>query len=223
MSQDASRRTALERRFAALDGFSVLPHGRGEFQAADVAVLAADRESLNLTRRVASNLAGVFAPTLLVVEEPFEELAGVMWFGAYGLILSSASDRELADAAVLVSNRYTVVSEEIIEDERLSEGRLAFEWTLNNDTQSALNGLSRREREVLTLVGTGRNNAEIAARLWVSSNTVRSHVQRLMRKLGLRSRLCLVIFAHELGLVDMNDTVLNGGEEEPAAPAHRRA
>ncbi|MFE4368976.1 response regulator transcription factor [Streptomyces sp. NPDC056835] len=212
MCPDDRRRTALELRFVALGGFDVLPYekGRSERRRPDLLVAAVDRDSVWLAHRVASALDSVHAPTLLVVDEPFAELAGVMWFGAHGIILSAASDRELSDAALLVAQRCTVVSEKILADERLSMGKLVFEWTVNRDAGAALDALSEREREVLTLIGTGRNNAEIAARLWVSSNTVRSHVQRLMRKLGLRNRLHLVIFAHELGLVDLNDTVLSG-------------
>lgn len=204
------RRTAVRQRFATLDGFDVLPYIKGRPQQPDLLVAAIDRDSIWLAHRITSALETVRAPTLLVVDEPFAELAGVMWFGAQGIILSSAPDRELSDAARLVAQRATVMPEEILADERLVMGRLAFEWSVDRDARSALDALSERERQVLELIGTGRNNAEIAAQLWVSSNTVRSHVQRLMRKLGLRNRLCLVIFAHELGLVDLDDTVLSG-------------
>lgn len=202
-----SRRSTLERRFGALDGFRVLPYGKGP--APDLLVAAVDRDSVWLAHRAASLLETVQAPTLLMVEQPFAELAGVMWFGAHGIVLDTASDHELSDVARLVAQHCTVVAEDILAHPSLGEGKLAFEWTVDRDTRSALDALSEREREVLTLVGTGRNNAAIAAALWVSTNTVRSHVQRLMRKLGLRNRLCLVIFAHELGLVDLKDTVLS--------------
>lgn len=201
-----SRRSALERRFGGLDGFHVVPYGKGP--SPDLLVVAIDRDSVWLAHR-ASALETVHAPKLLMVEKPFAELAGVMWFGAHGIVLDTASDHELSDVARLVAQHCTVVAEDILADSSLGEGKLAFEWTVDRDTRSALDALSEREREVLTLVGTGRNNAAIAAKLWVSTNTVRSHVQRLMRKLGLRNRLCLVIFAHELGLVDLEDTVLS--------------
>ncbi|MFI1864656.1 helix-turn-helix transcriptional regulator [Streptomyces jumonjinensis] len=210
MCPDDRRRTALQHRFVALDGFDVLPYDKERPQQPDLLVAAIDRECVWVAHRIASSLESVHAPTLLVVDKPFAELAGVMWFGAQGIILSSASDGELSDTARLVAQHATVISEEILADDRLSMGKLAFEWSVDRDAGSALDALSEREREVLELIGTGRNNAEIAALLWVSSNTVRSHVQRLMRKLGLRNRLCLVIFAHELGLVDLDDTVLSG-------------
>ena len=213
MGANEDHREALEERIAALDGFAVLPAEPG-LRDADVVVVAMDRDGLGITRRVASRAVAAQQPMMLVVDEPFEELVGVTWFGARGIVPSSASDRELADCAELVARGCTVVSEEILRDGRVGGYALAFEWTLHHDSGSVLDALSRREMEVLKLVGTGRNNTEIAGKLWLSSNTVRSHVQRLMRKLGLRNRLCLIIFAHELGLV--NRVVGAGGALEAA-------
>ncbi|BBG00142.1 MULTISPECIES: response regulator [Pseudonocardia] len=61
--------------------------------------------------------------------------------------------------------------------------------------------LTRREREVLTLVGAGRTNGEIAAELVISPATARTHVGRLLTKLDARDRVQLVVIAHEAGLV----------------------
>ncbi|SCK27432.1 two component transcriptional regulator, LuxR family [Streptomyces sp. WMMB 714] len=65
----------------------------------------------------------------------------------------------------------------------------------------ALDALTGREREVLTLVGGGLNNDEIGARLSVSPLTVKTHVNRTMSKLGARDRAQLVVAAYENGLV----------------------
>jgi DNA-binding NarL/FixJ family response regulator len=64
-----------------------------------------------------------------------------------------------------------------------------------------LTGITDREREVLMLVGLGMSNAEIAAALYISAGTVKTHVARLLAKLGARDRVQLVITAYETGLV----------------------
>lgn len=64
-----------------------------------------------------------------------------------------------------------------------------------------LNALTEREREILTLVGQGRTNDEIAADLVVSPATVKTHVSRVMSKLYAHDRAQLVVAAYESGLV----------------------
>lgn len=205
--------------------FAVLSHDGDPAHraAADLALLAVQGTGFGFTRQLASSTVTSQPPMLLVVDEPFEELMTAMWLGARGVVLASATDRELADCAALVARRSIVVSEEVLNDSRLTAGRRAFEWTINHDARAALEGLSVRELEVLKLVGSGRNNAEIAERLWLSSNTVRSHVRRLMQKLGMRSRLCLVVFALELGLVNLADVVLSSGSDDTTVPGARSA
>jgi DNA-binding NarL/FixJ family response regulator len=61
--------------------------------------------------------------------------------------------------------------------------------------------LTEREREVLALVGRGRSNDEIAADLYLSPLTAKTHVSRILTKLGARDRAQLVVIAHETGLV----------------------
>ncbi|MEV6055968.1 response regulator transcription factor [Streptomyces sp. NPDC052107] len=64
-----------------------------------------------------------------------------------------------------------------------------------------LDGITEREREVLTLVGRGRSNTEIAQDLFITVATAKSHVSRLLTKLDARDRVQLVITAYEAGLV----------------------
>jgi len=64
-----------------------------------------------------------------------------------------------------------------------------------------LDALTEREREVMALVGAGLSNEEIAAQLFVSPATAKTHVSRAMVKLGARDRAQLVVFAYEAGLV----------------------
>jgi DNA-binding NarL/FixJ family response regulator len=64
-----------------------------------------------------------------------------------------------------------------------------------------LTGITDREREVLRLVGLGMSNAEIAAALYITAGTAKTHVARLLAKLGAKDRVQLVITAYETGLV----------------------
>jgi DNA-binding NarL/FixJ family response regulator len=64
-----------------------------------------------------------------------------------------------------------------------------------------LTGITDREREVLRLVGLGMSNTEIAAALYITAGTAKTHVARLLAKLGARDRVQLVISAYETGLV----------------------
>jgi DNA-binding NarL/FixJ family response regulator len=68
-------------------------------------------------------------------------------------------------------------------------------------TPRELTGITGREREVLRLVGLGLSNAEIAAALYITPGTAKTHVARLLTKLGARDRVQLVITAYETGVV----------------------
>jgi DNA-binding NarL/FixJ family response regulator len=73
-------------------------------------------------------------------------------------------------------------------------------------TPQALTGITGREREVLRLVGLGMSNAEIAAALYITAGTAKTHVARLLAKLGARDRVQLVITAYQAGLLDTYGT-----------------
>jgi DNA-binding NarL/FixJ family response regulator len=74
--------------------------------------------------------------------------------------------------------------------------------TSNGPTRrAAVALLTDREREVLSRIAEGRNNAEIARQLFVSEGTVKTHINHLFSKLDLRDRAAAVIFAYEEGLV----------------------
>jgi DNA-binding NarL/FixJ family response regulator len=64
-----------------------------------------------------------------------------------------------------------------------------------------LERLTERERQVLVELATGSSNAELAEALFISEETVRTHVKRVLSKLGLRDRAQAIVFAYESGLV----------------------
>jgi DNA-binding NarL/FixJ family response regulator len=117
--------------------------------------------------------------------------------GASGFLLKDASARELSDAVRLVAAGDALLAPGVTR-------RLIAEFArmgAPRNPRRKLEGLTERESEVLTLVARGLSNAEIADRLIVAEQTVKTHVSRILMKLGLRDRAQAVVLAYETGLV----------------------
>jgi DNA-binding NarL/FixJ family response regulator len=117
--------------------------------------------------------------------------------GASGFLLKDASANELADAVRLVAAGDAMLAPGVTRRLIAEFARMGAPRGPNRK----LEGLTERESEVLALVARGLSNAEIAERLFVAEQTVKTHVSRILMKLGLRDRTQAVVLAYETGLV----------------------
>jgi DNA-binding NarL/FixJ family response regulator len=122
--------------------------------------------------------------------------------GASGFLLKSAPPRELAAAVRTVTAGEALLAPEITR-------RMIEEYVRRprrrSGPSSELDALTARELEVLGLIAQGSSNAEIATRLFLSEATVKTHVTRILAKLGLRDRVQAVVYAYECGLAQPGD------------------
>ncbi|NUL07725.1 response regulator transcription factor, partial [Streptomyces lunaelactis] len=119
--------------------------------------------------------------------------------GASGFLLKDASARQLADGVRVVAAGEallapTVTRRLITEFSKLSQ-------TPRPPALAQVGELTERETEVLVLIAQGLSNAEIASRLVVAESTIKTHVSRVLVKLGLRDRTQAAVFAYEARLV----------------------
>lgn len=117
--------------------------------------------------------------------------------GASGFLLKDATAEALVEAVRIVASGEALLAPSVTR-------RLIADYAARpapSTARSALSPLTERELEVMRLVATGRSNAEIAAELYLAEQTVKTHVSRVLSKLGLRDRTQMVVAAYESGLV----------------------
>jgi DNA-binding NarL/FixJ family response regulator len=156
---------------------------------------------IEATRRIVA--ANPAVRVLVLTTFDLDEYAfGALRAGASGFLLKDVRPAELVAAIRTVASGDAVVSPRVTR-------RLLEEYAQVMPVPAAqlaerypqLSSLTGREREVLEAVARGLSNAEIAAELCVSETTVKSHVGRILAKLGLRDRVQIVVLAYEAGLV----------------------
>jgi DNA-binding NarL/FixJ family response regulator len=118
--------------------------------------------------------------------------------GASGFLLKDASARELSEAVRLVAAGDALLAPGVTRRLIAEFARMGGPRT---PSRKQLEGLTERESEVLALVARGMSNGEIAGHLVVAEQTVKTHVSRILMKLGLRDRTQAVVLAYESGLV----------------------
>jgi DNA-binding NarL/FixJ family response regulator len=135
---------------------------------------------------------------ILTTFEIDEYILGALRAGASGFLLKRSSPEQLIAAIHTVADGDALLSPSVTR--RLIE-RVAAQPVLNRKPDPRLAELTPREREVLELVAQGLSNAEIAETLTLERTTIKSHVQRILNKLGARNRVEIVIAAYEWGLI----------------------
>ncbi len=156
-------------------------------------------DGVEATRRIVE--AGLPSRVLVLTTFDLDEYAfAALRAGASGFLLKDVPPDQLVAAIASVASGDAVVAP------RVTRSLLsAFARDLPEAPQpgrdDAVGSLTEREREVLLLVARGLSNAEIAAELVVGETTVKSHVSKMLEKLGLRDRVQAVVLAYEAGLV----------------------
>ncbi|QNE74887.1 response regulator [Streptomyces finlayi] len=155
-------------------------------------------DGVSATRQVvAEQLADVLVLTTFDLDD---YVFGALRAGAAGFLLKNTEARDLLEAVRTVARGEGLIAPAVTR-------RLIAEFAGATSVRRAgvpappgLETLTRREREVLGCLGEGLSNAEIAVRLSMAEATVKTHVSRLLGKLGLRSRAQAAVIAQELGL-----------------------
>jgi len=154
-------------------------------------------DGIEATRRIVAGPGTEHVKVLILTTFDLDDhVYAALSAGASGFLLKDATPDELVHAVRIVAAGEallapTVTSRLVREFARRSAGR---------PRRELLATLTERETEVLRLVATGLSNAEIAERLVISHATAKTHVSRILTKLGLRDRAQLVVAAYEAGL-----------------------
>jgi DNA-binding NarL/FixJ family response regulator len=169
-------------------------------------------DGIEATRAITASAAGDETRVLILTTFDLDEYAfSALRAGASGFLLKDVPPTELVAAIRTVARGDAVVSPRVTRRLLEEYSHTLPDLTAGSDAAGrrgdggeenpALASLTEREREVLLAVSDGLSNAEIAERLYVSEATVKSHVGRLLAKLGLRDRVQAVVFAFQSGLV----------------------
>lgn len=160
-------------------------------------------DGITATREIVS---GGWSRVLVLTSFEIDEyVTGALQAGADGYLVKTIDAGPLVDAVQHVVAGEAVLSPEVTR--RVIAGFVAVGGTGVDEPESAGNatlppGLTDREREILTLLGQGLSNADIATSLFIAESTVKTHVSRILAKLGCTTRVQAAIAARRAGLVE---------------------
>jgi len=158
-------------------------------------------DGIEATRRLAADPAPVPRVLILTTFDLDEYVFDALRAGASGFLLKDATAERLFEAVRVVAGGEALLAPAITRRLISEFARIRPPAGPAAAVPAALAALTPRETEVLRLVAEGLSNPEIAARLVVTEETVKTHVSRVLAKLGLRDRTQAVVAAYESGLV----------------------
>ncbi|MET7617422.1 response regulator transcription factor [Streptomyces sp. NPDC005408] len=168
----------MDIRMPTMDGLAATEALRRRPDAPEIVVLTTFHADEQVLRALRAGAAGF----VLKDTPPAEIVAAVRRVAAGDPVLSPAVTRQLMTQIV----------------DRTPDTR-------KTSAAERIGSLAEREREVAVAVGRGRSNAEIAATLYMSVPTVKTHVSRILAKLDLNNRVQIALLAHDAGLLDEDD------------------
>jgi DNA-binding NarL/FixJ family response regulator len=161
-------------------------------------------DGLGAAEAILSGPAAATRILMLTTYDADEYVYRALAAGASGFLLKSLPPEELV-AAIRVAARGDAVVDPSVTRRLASRFAAALAPARAGASAPGLDRLTAREREVLLLVAAGHTNAEIGARLYVGDETVKTHVSRILAKLGLRDRVHAALYAYRHGLVSLDD------------------
>jgi DNA-binding NarL/FixJ family response regulator len=155
-----------------------------------------DLDGIAATREVLATSPEIKVVILTTFEQD-DYIFGAIHAGAAGFLLKRTRPEELITAVHTVAAGDSLLSPSVT---RTVLDRMAKQRVTPGAPDRRLDELTPREREVLELIARGSSNSEIADALVIEESTVKTHVKRILMKLGLRDRIHAVIFGYESGL-----------------------
>ncbi len=210
VDDQALLRTAFSSLIDAEDDLEVVGEAADGRQAVELAAdLAPDvvvmdvrmpvTDGIEATRQITAERAGLVPRVLILTTFDLDEYVfEALRAGASGFALKSRPLEELLSAIRTVAAGEALLAPSVT---RRLIAHFAARARAPRRTPKGLAELTEREREVLSLVAQGLSNAELAETLHVSLPTAKTHVSRILTKLGARDRTQLVVLAYESGLV----------------------
>ena len=201
---------------AATEGFAVVGEAGTGAEAVEVTrrtqpdvvlmdVRMPDGDGIEATRQITGSAQTCATRVLILTTFDLDEYVfAALHAGASGFLLKSTEPGQLLTAIRVIADGDSLLAPSVTR-------RLVAEFTRRpppprpapphgNPASADLGGITAREREVLALIATGLSNAEIAAQLYISEATAKTHVGHLLTKLGARDRVHLVIIAYQTGV-----------------------